>query len=418
MTHEQEAIRAEEQSEELLAFPFPYADHSMECPAEYGRLRQECPVAKVHMPYGGDAFLLTRYADVVKAYTDPQYDLIQLADGDVPRLEADRVTGVTEEGESLFSVSNARHNKIRRLVTQAFTVQSANTLRSRVVDVTHELIDAMEHKGPPADLFEDYAIQTPMAVICDLLGVPQKDEKLFRRWGKSIISTTSTEQERAEQWGQMMQYLGGVIEREKKQLSNNVISTLIQAREQGGDAVITQPELYSFAVGLIAAGFETVSTTFTNSAFLLLQRPELVEQLKSNIDDQAYIASAIEEILRITPIGPGRPRITRSEVELGGTTIPSGEVVFLSSTSANYDESIFQHADEIDFERQTNPMITFGRGIHACLGQQVARMELQVLWSTLLKRLPAVHLAVSPSEVPWRPDETLTFGPSALPVAW
>lgn len=417
MTHEQETIKAEEQ-QELLAFPFPYADHSMECPAEYGRLRQECPVAKVHMPYGGDAFLLTRYTDVVKAYTDPQYDLIQLSDGDVPRLEAGRVTGVTEEGESLFSVSNARHNKIRRLVTQAFTVQSANTLRPRVVDVTHELIDAMERKGPPADLFEDYAIQTPMAVICDLLGVPQKDEKLFRRWGKSIISTTATNQERAEQWGQMMQYLGGVIEREKKQLGTNVISTLIKAREQGGDEVITQPELYSFAVGLIAAGFETVSTTFTNSAFLLLQRPELVEQLKSNIDDPGYIASAIEEILRITPIGAGRPRITRSEVELGGVTIPNGEVVLLSSTSANYDESIFQHADEIDFERQANPMIAFGRGIHACLGQQIARMELQVLWSTLLKRLPAVHLAVSPSEVPWRPDETLTFGPAALPVAW
>lgn len=417
MTHEQETIKAEEQ-QKLLAFPFPYADHSMECPAEYERLRQECPVAKVHMPYGGDAFLLTRYTDVVKAYTDPQYDLIQLSDGDVPRLEAGRVTGVTEEGESLFSVSNARHNKVRRLVTQAFTVQSANTLRPRVVEVTHELINAMERKGPPADLFEDYAIQTPMAVICDLLGVPQKDEKLFRRWGKSIISTTATDQERAEQWGQMMQYLGGVIEREKKQLGTNVISTLIKAREQGGDEVITQPELYSFAVGLIAAGFETVSTTFTNSAFLLLQRPELVEQLKNNIDDPGYIASAIEEILRITPIGPGRPRITRSEVELGGTPIPSGEVVFLSSTSANYDESIFQHANEIDFERQANPMIAFGRGIHACLGQQIARMELQVLWSTLLKRLPAVHLAVSPSEVPWRPDETLTFGPSALPVAW
>ena len=418
MTHEQETIKAEGQQEEILHFPFPFADHSLECPAEYGRLRQECPVAKVHMPYGGDAFLLTRYADVVKGYTDPQYDLIQLSDGDVPRLEAGRVTGVTEEGESLFSISNARHNKVRRLVTHAFTVQSANTLRPRVVEVTHELIDAMERKGPPADLFEDYAIQTPMTVLCELLGIPQKDEKLFRRWGKSIISTTATDQERDEQWGQMMQYLGGVIEREKKQPGNNVLSTLIKAHEQGGDAVITQPELYSFAVGLIAAGFETVSTTFTNSAFILLQRPELLEQLKSNIDNQEYVAAAIEEILRVTPIGPGRPRITRSEVELGGVTIPSGEVVFLSSYSANYDESVFQHAEKIDFERQANSMIAFGRGIHACLGQQVARMEMQVLWSTLLKRLPSLRLAASPSEVPWRPDETLTFGPAALPVTW
>ena len=418
MTHEQETIKAEERQEEILHFPFPFADHSLECPAEYGRLRQECPVTKVHMPHGGDAFLLTRYADVVKAYTDSAYDLIQMSDGEVPRLEAGSVTGVTAEGESLFAVSNTRHNKVRRLTTQAFTVQNANALRPRVIEVTNELIDAMEQKGPPADLFEDYAIQTPMTVLCELLNIPQKDEKLFRRWGKSIISITATEQERAEHWGQMMQYLAGVIEREKMQPGNNLLSTLIKARAQGGDAVITQAELYSFAIGLIAAGFETVSTTFTNSAFILLQRPELLEQLKARIDDQEFIASAIEEILRITPIGPGRPRITRSEVELGGVTIPNGEVIFLSSTSANYDESIFDHADTIDFERQTNPMIAFGRGIHACLGQQIARMEMQVLWSTLLKRLPTIRLAVPPSEVPWRPDETLTFGPSALPVTW
>jgi cytochrome P450 len=418
MTYEQETLKAGEQQEEILHFPFPFADHSLECPAEYRHLRQECPVAKVHMPHGGDAFLLTRYADVVKAFTDPAYDLIQRADGNVPRLEAGNVTGVTVEGESLFSVSNARHNKVRRLTTQAFTVQNANALRPRVIEVTNELIDAMESKGPPADLFEDYAIQTPMTVLCELLNIPQGDEKLFRKWGKSIISTTATEQERAGQWGQMMQYLAGVIEREKMQPGNNLLSTLIKAREQGGDAVITQAELYSFAIGLIAAGFETVSTSFTNSAFLLLQRPELLEQLKARIDDQEYIASAIEEILRVTSIGPGRPRITRSEVELGGVTIPNGEVVFLSPTSANHDESVFPDAEKIDFERQVNPMISFGRGIHACLGQQIARMEMQVLWSTLLKRLPTIRLAVPPSEVPWRPDETLTFGPSALPVTW
>ena len=418
MTHEQETIKAKEQQEEILSFPFPFAKHSLECPAEYGRLRQECPVAKVHMPYGGDAFLLTRYADVAKAFTDPQYDLIQMSDGNVPRLEAGRVAGVTEEGESLFSVSNARHNKVRRLVTQAFTVQSANALRPRVVEVTNELINAMERKGPPADLFEDYAIQTPMTVISELLGVPRKDESLFRKSAQLILSTTITEQERAEQWGQMMQYLAGIIEHEKKQPGNSVIGTLIKAREQGSDEVITEPELYSFAIGLIAAGFETVSTTFTNSAFILLQRPELLEQLKGHIDDQEYVALAIEELLRITPAGFGRPRITRSEVELGGVTIPNGEVVFLSSTSANYDEAVFQDADKIDLERQTNPMIAFGRGIHSCIGQQIARMEMQVLWSTLLKRLPAIRLAVPTSEVPWRPDETLIFGPAALPITW
>jgi cytochrome P450 len=418
MSNEQDVKTPETQQEEILPFPFPFADHSLQCPAEYGRLQQECPVARVHMPYGGDAFLLTRYADVAKVFTDPNCGVIQHSDGDVPRLEAGEVIGGGSEGESLFTVSDARHNQVRRRVTQAFTVQAANKLRPRVVEVTNALVDAIERSGPPADLFEDYAIQTPISVICEILGVPAKDEMLFRAWGKSVISTTSTPQEKQEQSMKMVQYMTPIIEQERAHPRENVLSLLVKAREQGDEAM-TQGEMFSFAMGLIAAGFETVSTTFTNSAFIILQRPELMAQLSARVDEPERLASAIEEILRITPIGPGRPRITRGEVKLSETTIPAGEVLFLSPLSANYDESAFPHAREVDFDRQAaNPILSFGRGIHACLGQQVARMELQVLWSTLLKRLPTIRLAVAPSEVPWREGDALTFGPAHLPVTW
>jgi cytochrome P450 len=216
----------------------------------------------------------------------------------------------------------------------------------------------------------------------------------------------------------MVQYMTPIIEQERAHPRENVLSLLVKAREQGDEAM-TQSEMFSFAMGLIAAGFETVSTTFTNSAFIILQRPELIAQLSARVDEPERLASAIEEILRITPIGPGRPRITRGEVKLSETTIPAGEVLFLSTLSANYDESVFPHASEVDFDRQAaSPILSFGRGIHACLGQQVARMELQVLWSTLLTRLPTIRLAVAPSEVPWREDDALTFGPANLPVTW
>jgi cytochrome P450 len=208
-----------------------------------------------------------------------------------------------------------------------------------------------------------------------------------------------------------------LVEQERKQPGNTVLGTLVKAFEQG-DEVITQQEMLSFAGGIIAAGFETVSTTFTNSAFLLLQRPDLIAQLQERLDDPARMAMAIEEILRITPIGLGRPRIARSDVTLSGTTIHPGEVMMLDILSANRDESVFPHAQVVDFDREANPMISFGRGIHACLGQQIARMELRVLWSTLLQRLPRIRLAVPPEEVPWRPDETATFGPAHLPVTW
>jgi cytochrome P450 len=165
-------------TQESLAFPFRFPEQSLECPVEYEQLRQTCPVARVTLPYGGDAYLLTKHGDVAAAFADANSDTIKRADGEVPRFQPGRVQG-SDEG-SLFSVSDARHNKIRRVVTKAFTIKHANEIRPRVVEVTNELIDKIVRKGPPADLLEDYAIQTPMTVICELLGVSRKDEALFR----------------------------------------------------------------------------------------------------------------------------------------------------------------------------------------------------------------------------------------------
>ncbi|QBD75790.1 cytochrome P450 [Ktedonosporobacter rubrisoli] len=416
MSNEQEAKVQEVKQEAPLSFPIPFADHSLEMPETYEQLRQECPVARISMPYGGDAFLLTRHSDVAKAATDSRRcGTIKQSDGDVPRREAGNILGGKEE--SLFGVSDARHNQIRRLVTQAFTVKRANAMLPHVVEVTNELIDAMERKGPPADLFEDYAIKTPMAVICELLGIPSEDELLFREWGRAVLSVTLSTEEQQGIWMKMSQYIMPLIAKEQANPSDTVLGLLVKGHEQG-DAVLTQGEMLSFALGLIVAGFETVSTTFTNSAFILLQRPELLAQLKERLDEPERLASAIEEVLRITPVGAGRPRIVREEIEFSETPVKPGEVVFLSFNAANYDESVFPHAKKVDFDRTSNPVLTFGRGIHACLGQQLARMELQALWSTLLKRWPEVRLAVAPSEVPWRPDDTLTFGPAHIPVVW
>jgi cytochrome P450 len=406
--------------EEVLAYPFPLADHSLEVvdPTIYERLQAACPVARVRMPVGGEALLLTRHADVVKAFTDPRVGTVQLSDGDIPRRGRGRGPGAGTEMASLFSVSDARHNHMRRLVTQWFTVKAANELAPRVVEVTNQLVDAMERSGPPADLFEDYAIKTPMTVICELLGVPRQDEPQFRQWARVLFSVETLPEEARAQRGQMVQYLLPLIEQERKQPHNNVLGTLVKAHEQG-DEVLTQEEMLSFAMGLIIAGFETVSTTFTNSAFILLQRPDLLAQLPERLDDPARMATAMEEILRMTPLGTGgRPRIARDDVELSGCPIMKGEVVLLDSRAANRDPSVFPHAQEVDFDRDPNAQITFGRGIHACLGQQIARMELRVLWTTLLTRLPTIRLAVPPTEVPWRPAESATTGPAHLPVTW
>ncbi|GCE30053.1 cytochrome P450 [Dictyobacter alpinus] len=402
---------------EYPAFPFEAPDQRLSCPVEYERLRQECPVARVSLPFGGDAYLLTKHQDIVKAYTDSKSGMIQASDGDVPRFQPGRTIG-TEEG-SLFTVSDERHNQIRRVVTRAFTVKYASGLQPRVAEVTNTLIDKMERKGPPADLLNDYAIQTPMTVICELLGVPEQNEALFRQWGHVLVSTTDlTQQEKDALRDKVIAFLHPIIQQAQKHPDNTVFGLLAQAHELG-DHMLTETEMFMFAAGLIGAGFETVSTTFTNMAYLVLSQPALIQQLKQRVDDPQRMSLAIEELLRVTPIGnTGRPRITRDVLTFGDTTIPQGEVLILASQSGNFDEEIFPHAKDIDFYRTTNPTLTFGRGIHACLGQQLARMELQTLWSTLLTRLPDVHLAVSPADVPWRSTGTSTIGPIQLPVTW
>jgi cytochrome P450 len=406
--------------EQALAYPFPLAEHSLELadPTIYERLRAACPVARVRMPVGGEAFLLTKHSDVVQAFTDPRVGTVQISDGDIPRRGRGRGPGSGTEMASLFTVSDARHNQIRRVVTQWFTVKAANALAPRVGDVTNELIDAMERSGPPADLFEDYAIKTPMTVICELLGVPREDEPEFRQWARVLFSVETLPEEAAAQRKHMVQYLLPLIQKEQKQPSNNMLGTLVKAHEKG-DEVLTEEEMLSFAMGLIIAGFETVSTTFTNSAFLLLQRPVLLAQLRERMDDPARMTTAMEEILRITLLGlGGRPRIARADVEFSGCPVHKGEVLLLDFRAANHDPAVFAHEQEVDFDRDPNAQITFGRGIHACLGQQIARMELRVLWTTLLTRLPTIRLAVPPDEIPWRPADSATTGPAHLPVTW
>ncbi|HEU5373822.1 MAG TPA: cytochrome P450 [Ktedonobacteraceae bacterium] len=417
MNNEQDInVQAQDvQQEAPLHFPLPQARHSLELPKEYTELQAKCPVARVKMPYGGDALLLTRYADIAQAANDAQRcGTILRSDGDVPRME---VSPRTREG-SLFTVTPERHNQIRRLVTRAFTVKHANEMRPGVVALTNRLIDEMERKGPPTDLYEDYAIKTPMVVICELLGIPYEDEKLFREWGRDLLSRTATSEEQQVRWQKMVQYIMPLIEKERANPSDTVLGMLVKNQEQGDD-VLTEQEMLSFALGLIAAGFETTSTSFTNSAFVLFQRPDLLEQLKARVDDEEAMASAIEEILRVTLLGAGgRPRIAREEIEFSGVRVPSGEVLMLSFTAGNRDPSVFPDPDMVNFDRRPNPILTFGRGIHACLGQQLARMEMQVLWTTLLKRLPNVRLAVAPSEVPWRSGDTATTGPAHLLVVW
>jgi cytochrome P450 len=197
------------------------------------------------------------------------------------------------------------------------------------------------------------------------------------------------------------------------------VDNLCKVNEQQGDEILTQEELLGFAMGLIFAGFETVSTTFTNSAFILLTHPERLSHLRERVSDSENMMTAVEEILRTTPLGLiGRHRIARDDVEFSGCPVKKGEVLMLDFRAANRDPSVFVHAQEVDFDRDPNPQITFGRGIHSCLGQQIARMELHILWSTLLTRLPTIRLAVPSAEVPWRSAESTMTGPAHLPVTW
>jgi cytochrome P450 RapN len=393
------------------ACPYPFSEaQGLELDPEYGRLRDNGELARVRMPYGGEAWMATSYEDVKTVLGDPRFSRAATLGADVPRMMP-----LIQNETNLLTMDPPDHSRLRKLVAKAFTMRRIEMLRPRAQEVVDGLLDDIEAQGPPADLVEGLALPLPITMICELLGVPYEDRDKFRAWSDAALAFNAFTLEEIQAGRDGLRgYLAGLVAQRREQPTDDLLGVLVQARDE--EDRLSEAELVQFGVTLLVAGHETTANQTGNFLYTLLSTPHLLRDLR---EDPELLNPAIEEMLRMTPLGTaaGFPRIATEDVVLSGTLVRAGEAVMTQLASANRDGAVFDHADEIDFRRENNPHIAFGHGVHHCLGAQLARLELQVAVGSVLNRFPGLRFAVPVEEVPFKTGR-LIRGLRALPVTW
>ncbi|MFB9907023.1 cytochrome P450 family protein [Allokutzneria oryzae] len=352
----------------------------------YARLRAAAPSHRAELPDGSPARLVCPYDHVREGLADPLLSLNKKhARGGYagfslpPALDA-----------NLLNMDPPDHTRIRRLVTKAFTTRRVENLRPRVVELANSLADKL---SSPSDLTVEYATPIPLTVIGELLGVSRADQAEF-----SVLITRMFAPEHPRQVpaaiAAITEFLVRLVASRRERPGDDLLSTLVAARDDGDR--LTEDELVSLAFLLLLAGVENVQHTIAIGVLLLLSHPEQLAALRA---DPAMVRGAVEEILRYDPSGP---LAIRRFALADGAGREAGETVMLSVAAANRDPARFPDPDRFDIRRADNAHLTFGHGIHHCLGAALARMELEVALGTLFRRFPDLSLAVPVDELAWR----------------
>ncbi|ACZ88980.1 cytochrome P450 [Streptosporangium roseum] len=301
------------------------------------------------------------------------------------------------------------HTRFRRLLTGQFTVRRMRQLEPRIEEITSDRLDAMERGDRPADLVQAFALPIPSLVICELLGVPYGDREQFQRDSAALLNLESSAEQMGAALVDLMAYMRDLVLRKRAEPADDLLGGLVA----GGE--LDDEELTGVALLLLIAGHETTANMLALGTFALLRDPAQLALLR---DDPAVAESAVEELLRyLTIIHMGPVRTALEDVELDGHLIRAGESVAFSLPAANRDPERFENPDTLDVTRPATGHLSFGHGIHQCLGQQLARAEMRIAYPALLRRFPGLRLAVPPEEVPMRSHMTI-YGVHRLPVTW
>jgi cytochrome P450 len=396
--------------EATIPYPFPRSSSLFQPSPVYGELREECPVTRVATPDGKTAWLVTRYADVRQVLIDPRFSRAA-AGSDVPLAGLARLAS-----ESMPGMDPPEHTRLRKLVARAFTVRRVEKLRPRVTELVGELLGAMQSLPRPADLVEHFAVPLPIRVICELLGVPTQDQHILHGWSDTIMGDwmqNPSDLERAVE--DLGGYFTSLVAAKRARPADDLMTALIAARDE--EDRLSERELMVLCLGLLIVGHETTVSHISMSLLTLLHHPGELDRLKA---DPALVPQAVEELLRFNQVSDGGgtlPRVATEEVEVGGVRLPAGAVVMQATNSANRDLSHFAEPDRLDICRADNRHLTFGAGIHHCLGAPLARMELQEVLRGLLRHMPSVRVAVPETELRFKRGMFLR-SLETLPVTW
>ncbi|MEU9852453.1 cytochrome P450 [Streptomyces sp. NPDC047974] len=371
-------------------------------PAELLDARRHGPLSRYTHPGGKPGWLVTGYDLARSVLADPRFssrkDLMNVVDFELPPAPP---------GEFLL-MDDPEHSRYRKPLVGKFTVRRMRLLTERIEQITAECLDAMEAGGTSADLVTAFAKPIPTIVICEILGVPYEDRASFQEQIDAFMGGEVSDEELIAAYTATQEYLARLVAAKRAHPTDDVLSELT-----GSD--LTDEELKGISLILLAAGFDTTANMLSLGTYALLRNPDQLAALR---DDPALTDGAVEELLRYLSVAKTFHRTALEDVELAGQTIEAGTTIVLSFHTANRDPERFADPHALDLGRQAAGHLAFSHGIHQCLGQQLARVEMRVAFRALIDRFPTLRLAVPAEEVVLRPESADIFGVKSLPVAW
>ncbi|WP_327094276.1 cytochrome P450 [Nocardia vinacea] len=381
-------------------------------PREISRLREARPVSPLVFPDGHEGWLVTGYEEVRQLMADTRFSSRQdIGIVHVP-YETPGMPVATEPSPQIpglfVAMDPPDHTRLRRKLTGAFTVKRMKQLEEHIIDLVERQLDEMARLTPPVDLVKAFALPVPSLVICELLGVPYEDRDTFQVNSAKFLVKDQALEEKMAAYGAMTMYLAGLVTRKRAEPGEDILSDLAR------DDDLTIEELTGIAFLLLLAGHETTANMLGLGTFALLEHPVQLAELCA---DPELVPDAVEELMRYLSVADIFYRYATEDIELGGETIGKGSTVVISLLAANRDPRRFHNSDTLDIHRRARGLVAFGHGIHQCLGQQLARIEMRAGFDGLLRRFPTLELAIPADEVKLRTDMNI-YGVHELPVTW
>lgn len=381
-------------------------------PRDITTLREDRPVSPMIFPDGHQGWIVTGYDEVRQLLADTRFS----SRGDLGVMHVPFVVaGMPEMTEPspqtpgvFIAMDPPDHTRIRRKLMGAFTVRRMKRLEEHIREIAERQLDQMAKLTPPVDLVKEFALPVPSLVICEMLGVPYADRAEFQVNSAKILNRSLPFDEQMAAYAAMIGYLTELVTRQRAEPGEDVLSDLTR------DEDLSIEELTGIAFLLLLAGHETTSNMLGLGTFALLEHPEQAARLRANPE---LMPDAVEEMLRYLSVADIVYRYAAEDIELGGETIGKGSTVLVSMLAANRDPQHFDDPDALDIHRKARSHLSFGHGVHQCLGQQLARIEMRSGFEGLLRRFPTLALAVPADEVKLRTNMNI-YGVHELPVTW
>ncbi|WP_243793744.1 cytochrome P450 [Saccharopolyspora gloriosae] len=375
---------------------------------DVAQVRASSGILRFTTPFGADAWLVTRHADVRAMLGDAASfsNAEHRPDFGLPPEEAAELNR-----GNLLSYDPPEHTRLRRMLTPEFTVRRMRRLQPRIEEIVEDHLDAMERAGAPRDLLADFAFPVPSLVICELLGVPYEDRAEFQERTGKALDTSLPGPERAQNNIDQRAYMRELVERAQADPGEDMLGMLVR---EHGDA-LEAPDLTGIASLLLVAGHETTASMLGLGTLALLRHPD---QLALVRDDPERVAPAVEELMRwLSIVHSGAPRVTTTDVEIAGQLVPAGSTVVFALPSANRDDDLVDDPDTFDITRKQINHLGFGHGVHHCVGAPLARMEMCTAFPALLRRFPNLRTVTPDDEIEFR-SYHFVYNLKKLDVAW